>query len=65
MKRRRFKQETPLDQRLEHYGRRLLKEAKSQPPGTARDDLIRRARQAENAAHLNEWLSSPGPQPSK
>jgi hypothetical protein len=27
--------------------------------------LIRRARQAETALHLNEWVNSPGLQPPK
>jgi hypothetical protein len=26
---------------------------------------LRRARQAETASHINEWLNSPGPQPPK
>jgi len=65
MKRRRFKQETPLDQRLEDHAKRLRKEARGMPPGIKREDLIRRARQAETAAHLSEWISSPGLQPPK
>ena len=59
MERRRFKRETPLDQRLEDHAKRLRKEAKGTPAGIKRDDLIRRARQAETAARMSEWLSSP------
>jgi hypothetical protein len=33
------------------------------PPGAARDEMIRRARQAEIASHLDEWLTSPGLRP--
>jgi hypothetical protein len=33
------------------------------PPGAVRDELIRRARQAETGSHLTEWLTSPGLQP--
>jgi hypothetical protein len=29
----------------------------------ARELLLRRARQAETAAHINEWLKSPGLRP--
>jgi hypothetical protein len=29
-------------------------------PGIERDRLIRLARQAETAAHMHEWLTSPG-----
>ena len=60
MERRRFKQPAPLDQRLAEQAERLRKEARGTPPGIARDRLIRLARQAETAAHMSEWLSSPG-----
>nr|WP_246754217.1 hypothetical protein [Bradyrhizobium diazoefficiens] len=63
MQRRRFKQTTSLDQRLEEQAKRLRQEARGLPPGVERDRLIRRARQAEVAAHMSEWLSSPGLQP--
>lgn len=39
---------------------RLRQEARGTPPGIERDRMIRRARQAETALHVNEWLSSPG-----
>jgi hypothetical protein len=44
---------------------RLQEEAMSVPPGIERDHLIRRARQAETASHINAWLSSPGAQAPK
>jgi len=50
----------PLDQRLEEQAKTLRKEAKGTPPGVERNKLIRRARQAETAAHIQEWLKSPG-----
>jgi hypothetical protein len=65
MERRRFKEETPLDQRLEDHAKRLRNEARGTPAGIKRDDLIRQARQAETAAHLNGWNSSPGLRPPK
>jgi hypothetical protein len=34
-------------------------------PGAERDDMLRKARQAETAAHLDEWVNSPGLQPPK
>lgn len=58
--RRRFKQPTPLDRRLKDEAQRLRKAAQGTPPGIEREQLIRRARQAETAAHMNEWLTSPG-----
>jgi hypothetical protein len=63
MERRRLKQTSPLDQRLEEQAKRLRKEAQGTPPGVERDKLIRRARQAETAAHIQQWLSFPGLQP--
>jgi hypothetical protein len=29
-------------------------------PGTARNNLLDKLRQLDTAAHINEWLSSPG-----
>jgi hypothetical protein len=59
-KRRRVKQTSPLDQRLADQAQRLRKEAKGTPPGVERERLLRRARQAEAAAHMEQWLTSPG-----
>jgi hypothetical protein len=58
--RRTLKQTAPLDQRLEEQAKCLRKEAKGTPPGIQRDRLIHQARQAETAARINEWLTSPG-----
>ncbi len=49
----------PLDQRLIEEAQRLRKEAKGTHPGIERDRLIRRARQAETAARISEWLTPP------
>ena len=35
------------------------------PPGLKREALLKRLHQLETAAHINEWLSSPGLQPPK
>jgi hypothetical protein len=58
--RRRVKQTSPLDQRLTDQAQRLRKEARGTPPGIEREQLLRRARQAETAAHMEQWLTSPG-----
>jgi len=65
MQRHRFKQTVPLNQRLTEQAERLRKEAEGTSPGAMRDKLVRQARQAETASHLNEWLSSPGLQPPR
>jgi len=63
--RRRFKQTQSLEQRLSDQASKLRKEAQGTPPGIEREQLIERARQAETASHMNEWLSSRGLQPPK
>ena len=65
MQRRRFKQTQSLEERLSEEAKRLREEAKSLPPGAVREEMIRKARQAETASRMNEWLTSPGLQPPK
>jgi hypothetical protein len=55
--RRHFNQIDPIDKRLSEEAERLRKEARGTPPGIEREQLIRRARQAETAAHIQEWLA--------
>jgi len=64
MLRRRFaSQVQSLEARLSEEAKRLRAEAKLIPPGAVRDEMIRRARRAEIASHINEWLASPGLRP--
>jgi hypothetical protein len=64
MKRQRTKHKATFEERLVEEARRFKEAAEQQPPGSlARDLLLRRARQAETAAHISDWLSSPGLQP--
>jgi hypothetical protein len=65
MQRRRFKQTITLEDRLAEAAKRLRDQAKTLPPSAERDDLLRRARHAETASHMTEWLTSPGLQPPK
>jgi hypothetical protein len=65
MQRRRFKHVLSFPDRLAQEAERLRAEAEKLPPGIARHDLERKARQAETAAHMDEWLRSPGLQPPK
>ena len=60
--RRRIKH-TTLEQHLADEAQRLKLQADNLPFGKERDELIRKSRQAATAAHLNEWLSSPGLKP--
>jgi hypothetical protein len=65
MQRRQFRQNQPLEERLAEEAKRLRAEAKLLPPGARREELIRRARQAETGSRISEWLSSPGLEPPK
>lgn len=60
MQRRRFKQALPLEERLAEEAKRLREEAKSLSPGSQREGMLRKARQAETGLHMSEWLRSPG-----
>jgi hypothetical protein len=65
MLRRRIKHAVSFEDRLTQEALRLREQAKSLPPGMERDKIIRKARQAETAAHINEWLTSPGLRPPR
>jgi hypothetical protein len=67
MQHRRFKNILSFPDRLDQEIERLRAEAEKLPPGNReREMLLRKARQAETALHINDWLSSPGLQaPSK
>ena len=60
---RRLKKAESLEARLSEHAKRLRAEAKLLPPGAQREEMIRKARQAEIASHMNEWLTSPGLRP--
>jgi len=58
-KRRRVKHTATFEERLAMEADRF-REAAQHETGTARELLLKRARQAETAAHINDWLKSPG-----
>jgi hypothetical protein len=60
IKRRRFKQTQPLEERLAQNVAQLREQAEMLPPSRARDEVVRRIRQNEAASHLCEVLRSPG-----
>jgi len=65
MQRRHFEHTLSCPDRLDQEAARLRAEAEKLPPSTERDAILRKARQAETASHVNEWLTSPGLQPPK
>jgi hypothetical protein len=64
-KRRRFEQTEAVRDRLAAFAKDARERAARVKSGFERDDLLRKARQAETAAHLDEWANSPGLQPPK
>ncbi len=64
-KRTRFKQTASFKDRLAAFSKEMREKAEFAPPGQEREDLLRRASQADTAAHLDDWASSPPLQPSK
>jgi hypothetical protein len=61
MRRQRVRHTTTFEERLAAGARQFKEAAEKEPPGsTARELLLRRARQAETASRLNDWLTSPG-----
>jgi hypothetical protein len=62
--RKRVKHTATFEERLAEEAIKFKEAAEKQPPGSmARELLLRRARQAETAAQINEWLRSPGLRP--
>jgi hypothetical protein len=65
MQRRRFKNTVTFPDRLKTFADELKAKAAELRPSPERDALLKRARQADIAAHLEEWANSPGLQPPK
>jgi hypothetical protein len=63
--RRRFKQTVSLYDRLAWFAQEAGKKAAQLPAGGERDDMIKKARQADTATHLDDRANSPGLQPPK
>lgn len=65
MQRRRIKQHLSLHDRLDAWAKKVRGRADKLPPGAERDALIKKARQADTASHVDDWANSPGLQPPK
>jgi hypothetical protein len=62
----RVKHTLTFEERLAAEAKRSREAAAREPPGsTLREQFLRRARQAEAASHMSEWLRSPGLQSPK
>ena len=51
------------EEHLMQEAERARADAATLSPGHARDALLRKARQSETAAHMNDWIDSPGLKP--
>jgi len=60
VRRRRFKQDLTLKERLLAAAREARDRAALLPPGPERQKLLRDARYLKTVADLDSWLSSPG-----
>ena len=65
LKRRRTKQTIPLKDRLAAFAKEMVEQASLLPPGEEKDDMLRRARRADTASHLDDWANSLELQPPK
>ena len=59
MQRRRFKQSSTFEYRLQEEAMNLRKQAEGMPHCVRRDELLRKASQIDVAAHINKRLASP------
>jgi hypothetical protein len=59
--RKHIKHKTTFEELLVEEAARFVEAAAKEAPGSkARELLLRRARQAETASHMSDWLRSPG-----
>ena len=65
MQRRRFRQFLSLQDRLAAWAIKVRKQALTLPPGREREALLKKARQADTTAHLDDWANSRGLLPPK
>jgi hypothetical protein len=63
MRRRPLKQTTSISEKLFASAKAMRDRATRLPSGLERDALLRRARRAETASHLEDWANSAGLQP--
>jgi hypothetical protein len=54
-----------LQDRLSAWAKVVREQAVRLPPGRERDDMLKKARQADTSAHLDDWANSPGLRPPK
>jgi hypothetical protein len=63
LKRHRHKQTISFKDRLAEWAEKIREQAARLPPGSEREEMLKRASRADTAAHLDDWANSPGLQP--
>ena len=63
LKRRRQKQTISFKDRLAEWAEKIRKQAARLPPGTERDEMLKKTNQTNTTAHLDDWANSPGLRP--
>jgi hypothetical protein len=63
--RRRFKEVESLQDRLMRFASDAREKALRLPPGPEQEDMLRKARLADAASHLDGWIGSLESQPPK
>lgn len=53
-------QDQPLEERLAEEAKRLRARAKTFPPGDRREEMLKKAEQAEVGVHMSKFLQSSG-----
>jgi hypothetical protein len=61
----RSSQDQSFQDRLIAFATDARERAAKLRPGLEQDDLLRKARQADTASHLDQWVNSPGLRPPK
>lgn len=64
-KRRHIEHEKTFEERCAEEAQRFREAAEVAAPGLPRELLLRRARQTDPAAHISDWMRSPGQHFSK
>lgn len=49
-----------FEERLVGEKTRLARQAEALPPGAAKEELLQKIEQIDEASRIDEWLSSPG-----
>ncbi len=62
-KRQRFEHSSSFQKKLTAWANQIRAQAANLPAGREQDMLLRKARQADTAAHLADWANSPGLRP--